>query len=153
LPESFPPPAQRASLESAGGLSHFFAMSDPDAPAYLVKGFRQKNDGAWRWALEQPVMRFYLPALTQAKFTMAFVLPEQTFRLTGPVTLTFSINGRVLDRARYEKAGEQQYTHEVPAELLKPKAVNIVAVEPDRVAEPNPGEKLSFLLIRAGFTE
>ncbi len=128
-------------------------MSDPDAAAYLVKGFRQRNDGAWRWALEQPVMRFYLPAFTQAKFTMAFVLPEQTFRLTGPVTLTFSINGHVLDRARYEKGGEQQYTHEVPAELLKPKDVNIVAVEPDRVAAPNPGEKLSFLLISAGFTE
>ncbi len=128
-------------------------MSDPDAAAYLVKGFRQKNDGAWRWALERPVMRFYLPALTQAKFTMAFVLPEQTFRLTGPVTLTCSINGHVLDRAHYKTAGEQQYTHEVPMEFLKLKAINIVAVEPDRVAALNPGEKLSFLLIRAGFTE
>jgi hypothetical protein len=153
LPESFPPPAQRASLETSSGLAHFFAMSDPNAAAYLVKGFREKNDGAWRWALEHPVMRFYLPALAQAKFTMAFVLPEQTFRLTGPVTLTFSINGQVLDRARYQKPGEQQYAHEVPAEFLKPQAINIVAVEPDRVAAPHPGEILSFMLIRAGFSE
>lgn len=153
MPESFPPPAQRASLESPGGLAHFAAMSDPDAAAYLVKGFREKNDGSWRWAVEHPVMRFYLPALSQAKFTMAFVLPGQTFRLTGPVTLTFSINGRVLDRARYEKPGEQQYTHQVPPEFLKPQAINIVAIEPDKVAAPHPGERLSFLLIRAGFTE
>ena len=128
-------------------------MSDPDASAYLVRGFREKNDGAWRWALAHPVMRFYLPALPRATFTMAFVLPEETFRVTGPVTLTFSINGRTLDRARYEKPGEQQYTHQVPPEFLKPQAINIVGVEPDKVAALNPGEKLSFLLIRAGFTE
>ena len=78
---------------------------------------------------------------------------RKTFRLTGPVTLTFSINGRSLDRVRYEKPGEQQYTHQVPPEFLKPQAINIVGVEPDKVAAPNPGEKLSFLLIRAGFTE
>ncbi len=128
-------------------------MSDPGAAAYLVKGFRDRNDGAWRWALEHPVMRFYLPALTRAKFTMAFVLSEETFRVTGPVTLTFSINGRILERVRYEKPGEEQYTHQVPPEFLKPQAINIVGVEPDKVAAPHPGEKLSFLLIRAGFTE
>ncbi len=84
-------------------------------------------------------MRFYLPALTRAKFTMAFVLPEETFRVTGPVTLTFSINGRILDRVRYEKPGEEQYTHQVPPEFLKPQAINIVGVEPDKVAAPHPG--------------
>ena len=44
------------------------------------------------------------------------------------------------------------YTHEVPSEFLKP-GINLVAVEPDKVASPNPGEKLSFVLIRGGFTE
>jgi hypothetical protein len=153
LPESFPPPAQRASLETSGGLAHFVSMTDLHAGAYLVQGFRDKSEGSWRWALDHPVMRFYLPALAQANFTMAFVLPEQTFRLTGPVALTFSINGRLLDRARYETPGEQQYIHQVPPDFLKPQAINFVAVEPDKVAAPHPGEKLSFLLIRAGFTE
>ena len=152
LPESFPPPAQKASLEISGGLAHDVNMSDPDADVYLGQGFRQKSEGPWRWAHEHPVLRFYLPPLGRAKFTMAFALPEQTFRLTGPVTLTISVNGRVLDRARYDKPGGQQYTHEVPAEFLK-QGINLVAIEPDRVAEPNPGEKLSFVLIRAGFTE
>ena len=89
LPESFPPPAQRVSLETAG-LAHFIAMSDPDAGAYLVQGFRLQSEGPWRWAHEHPVLRFNLPALARAKFTMVFALPEQTFRLTGPVTLAFS---------------------------------------------------------------
>jgi hypothetical protein len=153
LPESFPPPAQRASLETSGGLSHFVAMSDPDADAYIVQGFRQKSEGSWRWANQHPTLRFYLPQVTRARFNMAFALPEQTFRLTGPLTLTISLNGRVLDRARYDKPGEQQYTHEVPAEFLKPDGINIIAIEPDKLAAPNPGEKLAFVLIRAGFTE
>ncbi len=153
LPESFPPPAQAASLETSGGLAHFVAMSDPNADAYIVQGFRAKSEGAWRWAHEHPVLRFFLPALGRAKFSMALTLPDQTFRLTGPVTLTLAINGHVLDRVRYEKPGEQQYAHDVPAAFLKPQGINTVAIEPDRVAEANPGEKLSFVLIRAGFTE
>lgn len=128
-------------------------MSDPDADSYIVGGFREKSEGPWRWTHEHPVLRFYLPQLGRANFSMAFALPEQTFRLTGPVTLTFSINGRTLDRARYDKPGEQQYTHDVPAEFLKPNGINQVAIDPDKVAAPNPGEKLGFVLIRAGFAE
>ena len=153
LPESFPPPAQRAPLEASSGLSHFVAMSDPTAGAYIVEGFRQTSEGPWRWANARPMLRFYLPPIARAKFTMAFALPEQTFRLTGPVILTFLVNGRVLDRARYDKPGEQQYTHDVPAEFLKPDGINTVAIQPDKVAEPNPGEKLAFVLISAGFSE
>jgi hypothetical protein len=155
LPETFPAPAQRAPLEAAtsGGPGHFVAMSDANAGAYIVQGFRAASEGSWRWAHEHPVLRFYLPQLERATFTMAFALPEQTFRLTGPVTLTFSINGRVLDRARYDQSGEQQYTHMVPREFLKPDSINLVAIDPDKTAAPNPGERLAFVLVRAGFTE
>jgi hypothetical protein len=149
LPESYPVPTQRASLESAS----LAIMSDPHADNYIVQGFRAKSEGPWRWAHEHPVMQFYLPQLERAKFTMSFAFPEQTFRLTGPVTLTFSINGRFLDRVRYDKPGGHEYTHEVTAEFLKPNGINLVAIEPDKVAAPSPWEKLSFVLIRAGFTE
>ncbi|SPE40660.1 conserved hypothetical protein [Candidatus Sulfopaludibacter sp. SbA3] len=140
-------------MESSGGPGHFVAMSDANADVYIVAGFRQQSEGAWRWANAHPALRFYLPRLVRAKFVMAFALPEQHFRFTGPVTLTFSVNGHELDRARYENPGEQQYTHEVPLEFLKPDSINFVAIEPDKVAAPIPGEKLSFVLIRAGFTE
>lgn len=128
-------------------------MSDPHAGDYVVQGFRAESEGAWRWAHEHPVLRFRLPQLASAKFTMAFALPDQTFRLTGPVTLTFFVNGRMLDRARYDQPGPHEYTHEVPAEFLKPDDFNLVAIDPDKIAAPNPGEKLAFVLIRAGFTE
>jgi hypothetical protein len=149
LPESFPPPRQAAALAP----DPMAAMSDANAGDYIEEGFREKSEGPWRWAHEHPVLRFHLPLLPRAKFHMTFALPEQTFRLTGPVTLTFSVNGHVFDRARYDKAGEQQYTHEVPAEFLKPDATNLVAIDSDRAAVPNPPEKLTFVLIRAGFTE
>lgn len=128
-------------------------MSDPHADAYIVQGFRAQSEGSWRWAHEHPILRFYLPELSRAQFTMVFTFPEQTFRLTGPVTLTFSINGKFLDRARYDHPGEQQYSREVPGDYLKSNGINTVAIEPDKLATPNPGEKLAFVLIRAGFTE
>ena len=152
LPESFPPPAQRASLEPAAGLSHFIAMNDPAVDANLVSGFREKSEGTWRWAREHPVMRFNLPPLGHARFTMVFVLPDATFPITGPLTLTVSVNGHALAPARFDKAGEHEFQCDVPAEYLKT-GVNLVAIEPDKAVAPNPGEKLSFVLIRAGFTE
>jgi len=154
LPESFAPPPQQASFEPAAtGLSYFVAMNDPRASDYLVQGFRDHSDGTWRWAYDHPVLRFRLPPVDSVNFTMVLVLPDQTFPLTGPQTLAIAVNGHPLDRARFETAGEHQYTHPVPAEFLKPGSVNLVALEPEKVATPHLGERLSFVLVRAGFTE
>ncbi len=129
-------------------------MSDSGADAYLVSGFRERSEGSWRWAHEHPVLRFQLPPLGGARFAMDFALPDLTFRATGPVTLAVSIDGHRLPPARYEQAGEHQFAAQVPAEFLPPAGgVVRVEIEPDKVAEPNPGEKLSFVLIRAGFAE
>lgn len=128
-------------------------MSDANSDAYIAQGFRAKSEGSWRWAHEHPELRFYLPQIGQVKFTATFSFPEQNLKLTGPVTISFSINGHFLDRARYESPGEKQFTRRVPPEYLKQNGLNLVSIEPDKVAEPNPGEKLSFILIRAGFVE
>ncbi len=45
---------------------------------------------------------------------MDFSIPERTMRDTGPVTLTFTVNGKLLDRLRVEQAGEHHYAHDVP---------------------------------------
>lgn len=148
LPESYAPPAQRAALAEAP----FVAMSDPRAGEYLEQGFREKSEGPWRWAREHPMLRFRLPRLATATFHMTLTLPDATFPLTGPMTLTFSCNGHVFDRARFDKAAEFQYEHAVPVEFLKAGGVNLIGIDPDKTIE-RPGEKLSFVLIRAGFTE
>ena len=156
LPESFPPPEQRAPLAvpRAGTLGYFVSMADPNADAYLVKDVADSGPGTWRWTYQHPVLRFFVPDVPRLKFAMVFSLPERTLRETGPVTLTFTVNGKLLDRLRCEKAGEQHYAHDVPRAMLRPNAINLVAIDPVPVwVSKADGGTLGFILSRAGFTE
>ena len=69
-------------------------MTDPHADAYLVKDVADQGPGTWRWVYDHPVLRFLVPDVPRLKFAMDFAIPERTMRETGPVTLTFSINGK-----------------------------------------------------------
>src|SRR5438132_1023046 len=114
LPETFPPPEQRKALTvpPATGLGYYVSMSDPNAGAYIVQGIAGRTDDVpWRWAYEHPVLQFQVPDVGRLRFILDFSLPERTFRQTGPVTLTFSINGRWFDRARFDTPGELHYSH------------------------------------------
>jgi hypothetical protein len=156
LPDYSPPP-QRASLPGAdtGGLSYFVSMANPNAGAYIVQGISSTTEGAgYRWAFAHPVLRFLVPRIEHLAFVMDFALPAQTFRVTGPLTLAISFNGRFFDRARFEQPGQQHYQRDVPAGFLHPDAVNLVSIDPDKVyTAPEDGAKLSFPLARVGFAE
>jgi hypothetical protein len=154
LPDPFPPPPQRAPLNTTSGLSYFVSLSEPDAGAYLVRDFAPAAGQASRWALDHPVLRFFVPAAPRLRFTMDFALPERTFRDTGPVTLTFRINGELLDRHRCDAAGQLHYEHDVPPAMLRFNAVNLVAIDPDPVwVSKTDGARIGFVLARAGFTD
>jgi hypothetical protein len=130
-------------------------MSDPAASAYIVKDVSDSSEGlGWRWTHRRPELRFFLPTAEHLDFLMDFSLPEVTFRETGPVTLSFFINGKLFDRVLYEKAGEQHYRKPVPASFLNSGTVNVVAIEPDKVwVSKADGAQLGFVLVRAGFSE
>ncbi|PWT96802.1 MAG: hypothetical protein C5B51_32675 [Terriglobia bacterium] len=157
LPDSYPPPPQRQPLitPSSAGLSYFLSMSNPNAAAYIVRGIADDTEGTgYRWAYEHPVLRFLVPRMDHPRFVMDFALPERTFRTTGPVTLTFSLNGETFDRTTYNHPGQLQYAHDVPSGLVRWDAVNQVAIEPDKVwTSPADGTKLSFVISRVGFVE
>ena len=42
---------------------------------------------------------------------MDFAIPERTFRETGPVTLTLSLNGEVFDHLLCAQPGQHSYSH------------------------------------------
>ena len=155
-PESFPPPVQRAALivPPATGLGYFCDMRDPNSNAYVVSGIAERTEVPWRWAFEHPVLRFLVPETGHLHFTLDFSLPERTFRETGPVTLTFTINGKLFDRARFDIPGQLHYSHPVAPEFLKPRGENRVAIDPNPVwVSKADGGKLGFILSRAGFAE
>lgn len=151
----YAPPAQRASLSLPSSLpfGYFVAMSDPNAAAYIVGGFRDQSEGVWRWTHEHPVLQFYVPRVPRLRFLMDLTFPEQTFAQTGPVELVIRINGREFDRVRYTKPGSDKYARETPWEWLHPDGINTVALDPDKVAVRPGGERLGFVLTRAGFVE
>jgi len=156
LPESYPPPEQRKPLTvpTPDALSYYVSMDAPNADDYLVHDVSARDAGTWRWAYSHPVLRFFVPAAARLRFEMDFSLPERTFRDTGPVTLTFRINGGLLDSHRFESPGQQHYSHEVPYEMVRANAINLVAIDPEPVWVSKPaGERLGFILSRAGFTE
>lgn len=146
LPISFAPPQQRPALPTG----NFVLMSDPTADSYIVQGFRAHSETTWRWAYDHPVLRFSLPETGALKFEMDFTLPDATFHQTGPVTLAISVNGRPLDRPRYDHPGDYHYQHEVPEAMLRANGENRVAIDVNKSATP---EHLGFVLTRAGFSE
>ena len=130
-------------------------MSNPNADAYIVQGIGGHTEvGGFRWAFAHPVLRFRLPRTDHLRFAMDFALPETTFRVTGPVTLAISFNGRPFDRPSFERAGQKHYERDVPRDFLRADAINLVAIDPDKVyTAPQDGMKLGFPLSRVGFVE
>ena len=128
-------------------------MNDPDADAHLLRDISHFVEGGrWRWAGEHPQMRFYLESASNLKLSLNFSIAEATFQQTGPITLTYLINGRPFDKVRYAGAGEQHYEKPVPESLLRAGQENLVEIQPDKVwTSKDDGAKCSILLIRAGF--
>jgi hypothetical protein len=156
LPESFPPPAQRAALTvpPTAGLGYFVAMSDANSSAYVVQGIADRTEMPWRWAYEHPVLRFLAPDVGRLQFMLDFSLPERTFRQTGPVTLTFIMNGKFFDRVRFDTPGQLHYAHPVAPEFLNRHGETRVAIDPEPVwVSKADGGKLGFIITRAGFAE
>jgi hypothetical protein len=155
LPD-YPPPPQREPLRrpNAVALSYFLNVANPNADAYIVKDIGDKTEGGgFRWVYAHPVLRFLVPPMEHPKFLVDFALPEPTFRMTGPVTLTFSINGRFFDKRRFAEMGQQHYEREVGDGFLMFGALNLVAIDPDKVFVAEDGVKLGFPFSRVGFVE
>jgi hypothetical protein len=130
----------------------YLTMRDPAAPAHIMRDVsRTLEDNSYRWTYRRPELQFWVEGARSVKFAMSFALAEATMKSTGPVTLSFFINGQPFDKARYDQPGNHEYEKEVPAELLKPRAKNVVAIEPDQVWVSPDGVTMGFVLTEAGF--
>jgi hypothetical protein len=155
-PDSYPPPIQRSGLASGGPAAyrHFIAMNDPDAARYFVRDVSPAlENGVWRWSGQRPTFRFVLQKTGGLKFTVDFSIAGVVLETTGPQTVSFFINGKLLERVRYSSHGEQHFEKAVDPSWLKPGEDTIAAAEIHPVWESPDGVKLGVILLRAGFTE
>ncbi len=152
-PGSYPPPAQSAPpppLEGSALLS-FIEMNAAEAPAYIVRDISAAVEGGlWRWARQRPAIRVAVPGMDRFRFVMDFALPDATAK-GGPVTITFAVNGHILDTVRYTTPGRKNFEKPAPSALLRAGEIAILTAVPDKTVRSPHGEELSLLMISAGF--
>ena len=154
-PGWLPLPAQQ-SLDlgpDPSGIGPAVSMADPDANDYIVRDIGLAP-GTWRWAFLHPELRFRVKRAAGSRFTAEINIPEVTFKVTGPVSVTYSISGRPLGLLHCDHPGTYAIDHPVPSAWLTPGEYIRVTLDADRHwVSPDDGAQLSFLLLRAGFTE
>jgi hypothetical protein len=152
---SYPVPEQR-SLDlgvDPGGIAAFVQMSDPAANDYIVRDIGLAP-GVYRWAFLHPELRFLVAHPEGMSFRAELAVPEVTFRVTGPVTVTYALDGKVLGSIRCDHAGKYEVRKPVPAGWVEPYQYVHVTFETDhRWVSPEDGAQLSFLLFNVGFTQ
>lgn len=135
-PEFYSSPARQYQHGfQPGALKPWISMNDPLAPAHLVEGVSPLEGDRHRWVTSKAVMKFGLPSTHELRFSVELSTPAAT-------TLTLRVNGREVDRVRYDAAGERRYEKPVDRTLLRG-GENSVTLETDQ----------RIALFSAGFVE
>jgi hypothetical protein len=148
------PPQQSLDLgPDPGGVGPSVKMADPDANDYIVRDIGLMP-GTWRWAFLHPELRFRVAHPEGIRFAAEIHIPEVTFKVTGPVVVTYAVDGRRLGFVRCDHPGTYTIDHPVPAAWLAPAAYIHLEFDADRHwVSPDDGAQLSFLLLSAGFIQ
>jgi hypothetical protein len=156
MPEPYAPPVQRQPFEEGRPhrISRIVNMSDGDWMAHVVQDIPPGEPGPWKWTGQKPAIKVVSRTNQGLRYVIDFALPEATFKETGPVTMTFLVNDRVLDTVRYKASGEQHFEKAVPPEWVEPMKDTLLAASIDKVwIAPADGAKLGFILTRIGLTQ
>lgn len=156
-PDSYAPPVQRRpyGVSATGGIGAFVSMNDPNAAEYFVQDVSPHLEAdSWRWTGQNPELRFFVEEADNRTLRADFGIAEATFKTTGPVTLTFLINGARFDEVRYDKPGSYEYSKPVPASILHAGQINTVRISIDKVwVSPSDKTILGIVMTRVGFAE
>jgi hypothetical protein len=110
-------------------------------------------EGDYRWAGATPQFRFFLRKIEGRRFQLKLEIHPTTFKDTGPVEITISINKHSLATVRYETSGNKVFEKVVPQEWLMSGNENIVSVQVHNPWRTPAGDLLGFIFHAAGFIE
>jgi len=154
-PGRYPVPEQR-SLDlgvDPGGIAAFITMADPVADDYIVRDVSRER-GVYRWAFVHPELRFRVQQAGSVRFTAELGVPEVTFKVTGPVRISYAMDGKPLGSLYCDHPGKYEVAKPVPDGWVQPNQYIHVTFETDRKwVSPDDGAQLTFLLFNAGFTQ
>jgi hypothetical protein len=156
-PEIYAPPAQRKPLdqEILVRSQPMLEMSDPSVDRFIVSDIAKgQQPSPWRWTGKRPTVKIPLKTVLNLKYVMQFALPEATFKDTGPVTITFLVNDKELDKVKYDTPGDKTFEKLVPRGMLQPMSENTVAADVDKPwISKNDGQKLGLILVKIGLRQ
>jgi hypothetical protein len=153
--DSYPPPPQRRDFSGPDPkpVASYVGMGEPQVGRYVVSGILAPGSPEGRsWTSERPELRFALDQTADLKLEMNLAVPVVTLRDTGPITITFFVNGKQLGKLYCPEPGTFHYEAPVPEGWLHVGADNRVAASVDKywVASLD-GQRLGFILTDVGF--
>lgn len=153
LPETYPPPEQRQPPALRPDPTVMMVeMNDPDAAQRIVKDIYDPFGSSWRWTAKQPTVKVLVYAVDNVKLSADFTIWAEGLKQTGPLQLSFFVNGHKLDELKYSAPGYQHYEKAVPAEWLASDTESTISVDVDKLyVSPQDGVKFGIILTRIGF--
>ena len=154
-PETYPLPPQHkpVTVDPTAGLSSFINASDANADLHIIKDVRGLESAAFRWTFAEPEFRFVVSSADNKKLRLDFGVNDVTFRDTGPLRLTYLINGHELATETYDSFGDRTFIKPVPAAWLRTREENRVVIRVGNPWQAPNGEKLGFLVHAIGFVD
>ena len=153
-PESYPPPEQRQPQALTPDPSAMMVeMDDPDVAPHLAKDvYEAFGTSSWRWTAKQPTVKVLVYATDNVKLSTDFAIWDEGFKQTGPIELSFSVNGHPVDRVKYTTSGYKHFEKPVPAEWLSADTESTISVVVDKLyVSPQDGKAFGVILTRIGF--
>jgi hypothetical protein len=127
-------------------------MGDPDVLEYIVQDVSDSpGANTWRWTFDRPELRFLLSPGKRYKFEADFSVAAETLKDTGPVTISFLINGRKLGSMRYLESGSYQFIEPISQGWIKPDGDTTVALIVQPLWTGPDGKHLGLILSKVGF--
>ncbi len=155
-PDVFPPPEQRHPVVAYNPAPEamMVEMSDPDAALHIVKDIYGQSDPSWRWTAQNPTVKLLVLSTEHLRLHSDFAIWDTGFKSTGPLEISFLVNGRVLDKIRYTTPGVKQFDAPVPPDWLAPDADTTLAMSLDKIyVAPKDGARFGVILVRLGLKQ
>ena len=158
-PESAPPEQRAAGQAGAAAPAVIressIAMNAPEADAAVMQDvLNRAGDTPWRWTNQHPRVRLFVGDTAGQKLRVEFTVADATFKQTGPISVTWVVNGKDLATVRYAEPGSQVFEKPVPPDMLRANSENIAGADIDKVfVSPSDGVKLGLILSRIAFVK
>jgi hypothetical protein len=153
----FPPPAQRPVPQGHERpvLRTQIHMDDSDADGFIGQDVEPAAPGTeLRWTNAHPRFRLWPDETGGREINLRFQLLPETVSVTGPVTVSITVNSRKVAAPVFSAAQWYDYSHPVPDEMLAGSLPVLVGLDVSPVfTRKSEGSKLGIYLYSIGLSK